>query len=523
MAANRATHEVSPEAASTPAAGSVSETPRSRFSEEGDSILARLADPSSSEVTGSVQGPIPTVGAAESGTVRPIPTNDTDQEDVRSSVSENTAVATGLRTDLGSRVMARVQELEEDLSKFCADPSNRITVTCRNYILGRVFELARLCSDLRADAAAERAVVSSLQGQLVEARRETASMQRRVAVAERPAVGDVLSGVPGAFRSGASALAVPGGQVDNVGAESTDAPLEAGRGMSYAAALGSGTRPGAQGSSRNGHAGLQATTTQGAGLRQDYVAFLTPVGSTDTPAREVVRVLKSNIDPVAKGIRDVTLRHTRYGVTVFSHTQQSLINMRNAIEENPVTRNAITVRVPNKRNPHVRFSGVDPEITTQDFVHLLSERNPNLQLDEETCKVRVSFRERTGTMGHVVEVDPEAFKRIMSSSRISIGWTVVRAWEDVHVPTCTFCASYGHGRSSCPVSNDAARATCMRCATEGHTGRDCTVREGDAAVKCAACHRAGLSSAGHPAGHPQCPLLMGKVARLRARTNYGGA
>ncbi|KAL3235454.1 hypothetical protein MRX96_048310 [Rhipicephalus microplus] len=126
-------------------------------------------------------------------------------------------------------------------------------------------------------------------------------------------------------------------------------------------------------------------------------------------------------------------------------------------------------------------------------------------------------------MAHVVEVDPEAFKRIMSSSRISIRWTVVRAWEDVHVPTCTFCASYGHGRSSCPVSNDAARATCMRCATEGRTGRDCAVREGDAAVKCAACHRAGLSSAGHPAGHPQCPLLMGKVARLRARTNYGGA
>ncbi|KAL3243037.1 hypothetical protein MRX96_020714 [Rhipicephalus microplus] len=137
----------------------------------------------------------------------------------------------------------------------------------------------------------------------------------------------------------------------------------------------------------------------------------------------------------------------------------------------------MTVRVPDKRNPHVRFSGVDPGIATQDFVRLLSERNPNLQLNEETCKVRVSFRERTGTMGHVVEVDPKAFKRIMSSSRISIGWTVVRAWEDVRVPSCRFCASHGHGRSSCPASKDAARATCKRCATEGHMGRECTVRE----------------------------------------------
>ncbi|KAL3234657.1 hypothetical protein MRX96_022621 [Rhipicephalus microplus] len=145
-----------------------------------DGMLAHVVPhPLRQEVPGLAQRPIPTIDAAENGAERPIPTSETEQdEDVRSSVSETTAVATGLRADLGSRIMARVQELENDLSKFCADPSNRITVTCRNYILGRVFELARLCSDLRTDADAERAVVSSLQGQLVEARRETATMQR---------------------------------------------------------------------------------------------------------------------------------------------------------------------------------------------------------------------------------------------------------------------------------------------------------------------------------------------------------
>ncbi|KAL3243039.1 hypothetical protein MRX96_020716 [Rhipicephalus microplus] len=107
-------------------------------------ILRRTScDPFRSEVPGSAQRPIQTIGAAENGAERPIPTSETEQdEDVRSSVSETTVVATGLRADFGSRVMARVQELEDDLSKFCADPSNRITVACRNYILGRVFELA---------------------------------------------------------------------------------------------------------------------------------------------------------------------------------------------------------------------------------------------------------------------------------------------------------------------------------------------------------------------------------------------
>ncbi|KAL3234656.1 hypothetical protein MRX96_022620 [Rhipicephalus microplus] len=304
--------------------------------------------------------------------------------------------------------------------------------------------------------------------------------------------------------------------MDTVVAEKMDAPLGAVSGMSYAAALGSGMRPRAQGPSRNGPTELQATATQGAGLRQDYVAFLTPVGSTDAPAREVVRVLKSNIDPVAKGIRDVTLRHTRYGVTVFSHMRQSLINMKNAIEENNVTRNAITVRVPDKRNPHVRFSGVDPEIATQDFVRLLSELNLNLQLNEETCKVRVSFRERTGTMGHVVEVDPEAFKRTMSSSHISIGWTVVRAWEDVHVPTCTFCASYGHGRSSCPVSNDAARATCMRCATEGAHGQRMHGEGGRCGGEMCRLPPGGIVVCRSPGGTPAVPTTDGKGGKAES-------
>ncbi|KAH7944702.1 hypothetical protein HPB51_028581 [Rhipicephalus microplus] len=110
---------------------------------------------------------------------------------------------------------------------------------------------------------------------------------------------------------------------------------------------------GSSGPSRNGPAGLQATATKGAGLPLGYVAFLTPVESTDGPAREVMRVLKSNIDPVAK--------------------------------ESDMLHCGTRVRVPDKRNPHVRFSGIDPEIATQDFVRLLSERNLNLQLNEETC------------------------------------------------------------------------------------------------------------------------------------------
>ncbi|KAL3185733.1 hypothetical protein MRX96_028636 [Rhipicephalus microplus] len=121
--------------------------------------------------------------------------------------------------------------------------------------------------------------------------------------------------------------------------------------------LGSGATPGIQGPSRNGPSGPQGATAQSTGLQQDHVAFLTPVESMDFPAKDVARIRNLNIDPVAKGIRDVTLQHTR---------------------------------------------------------------------------VTVSFRVWVGTKGHVVEVDPEAFRRIMSSSRIFMVWTVVCAWEDAY-------------------------------------------------------------------------------------------
>ncbi|KAL3258806.1 hypothetical protein MRX96_046368 [Rhipicephalus microplus] len=63
-------------------------------------------------------------------------------------------------------------------------------------------------------------------------------------------------------------------------------------GVSYAAALGSEAISGVQVPSQNGPLGPQGAGTPGAGLRQDHVAFLTLVGSTENPARDVAGILK---------------------------------------------------------------------------------------------------------------------------------------------------------------------------------------------------------------------------------------
>ncbi|KAL1485843.1 hypothetical protein MTO96_031718 [Rhipicephalus appendiculatus] len=118
--------QVSPSGADSPAVEGVSDTPRSQFSDEGDSLLAAIPE---TDVLGIPSGSQRLItGTTQSSEGRHIPaTNSNQEEDAQSSVSDATAVATGLRTDPGSREQARACELEDEISRFCADSSNRIT------------------------------------------------------------------------------------------------------------------------------------------------------------------------------------------------------------------------------------------------------------------------------------------------------------------------------------------------------------------------------------------------------------
>ncbi|KAH7942370.1 hypothetical protein HPB49_023500 [Dermacentor silvarum] len=163
-----------------------------------------------------------------------------------------------------------------------------------------------------------------------------------------------------------------------------------------------------------------------------------------TPARDVLRLLKTNIDPQPRTSR-----------TCLSTTPGA----------NAVTRTSILVRVCQKRNPHVQFSGVDPGIGPDEFINILYDRNQELDLDLEKCKVRVTFRERAGTRAYVAEVDPEAYRKIMSRPRLSVGWTSVRyEWKTRPYVCCSECGRAGReitdhptGFSECPVLVEKGR------------------------------------------------------------------
>ncbi|KAH8036486.1 hypothetical protein HPB51_000682 [Rhipicephalus microplus] len=248
----------------------------------------------------------------------------------------------------------------------------------------------------------------------------------------------------------------------------------------------------------------------------EHLALLTHSVQT-TSARDVLWLLKTNIHPASKGITDIVVRHTRYDLTVFSYKNDAIQNL---VQANAVMCASISIRVPSMRNPHIRLSAVDPDVDKDTFFNILKERKAGLEIDEKRCKVRVSFRKRSGTNAFIGQVDTDSFKALMSRTHLSLGWTVSQVFEDLHVPTCTFCAAYGHGHSSCPHKIKESRATCMKCGGN-HKAVVCMVRMGDGAICCAECPRAERSAVGHPVGFPRCPLLKKRVARLQARTNHG--
>ncbi|XP_070382702.1 uncharacterized protein [Dermacentor albipictus] len=281
-----------------PAAGG---SPRSRgsdFSEDGDAVLARF-----SELVDQL--------AAAEDEIR-LPAGGVEEEEALSSVSEGTAVAAAVPGDPGSGTGGRLREIIDEAVAFCNLPANRVPVEARTFFLTRLFEMAGLCvewkTELKAETATERSAALALPGQLIEARREAAELHRRLAVL-KAGLSDPAAMTTGPGPAGrgpaapAGAAAAPSGAGGPVG-------VPAGR-MDYAAALRAGLVSSAS-AARAGPGGavMAGAEVAGPGAQHKHVAFLTPVATTQTPARDVLRLLKANVDPTDKDIRDVTLRHT---------------------------------------------------------------------------------------------------------------------------------------------------------------------------------------------------------------------
>ncbi|KAH7959459.1 hypothetical protein HPB49_011317 [Dermacentor silvarum] len=82
------------------------------------------------------------------------------------------------------------------------------------------------------------------------------------------------------------------------------------------------------------HPDLAVPARPDVGYRREHahIMFLTPIAPSSAPARDVATLLSANLDPVTVVIGDISMNHTRHGITVFTDDKQSLERLKSAIE-----------------------------------------------------------------------------------------------------------------------------------------------------------------------------------------------
>ncbi|XP_065302954.1 uncharacterized protein [Dermacentor albipictus] len=290
MPNTRQTHAISPSPKRQTGVGHSPRSQASDFSEDGDAVIERFCQ-MIDKIPENLETQSPAGG---------------EEEEALSSVSETTAVAVTLPAGLGSRIQRRIRDIEVEILTYCTATVKKVPVEARKFIMSKIFELVEYCSDLRADAATERGAALALQGQLVDARRENSALRAKLHTRPTAALQDDDFTVLGEASHAGPDSSVPAADVGAVGGLLGMPAAGSPGGRSYAAALGAGLA--------RARTGRPVATAPPAVARptHDHVAFLTPVAQTATPARDVLRLSKTNIDRGAKQIKDISVHHTRY-------------------------------------------------------------------------------------------------------------------------------------------------------------------------------------------------------------------
>src|SRR5699024_7215510 len=85
----------------------------------------------------------------------------------------------------------------------------------------------------------------------------------------------------------------------------------------------------------------------------------------------------------------------------------------------------------------------------------------------------------------IIEVDSDAYKRLVGSTIFLPGLTACRVIKCHDVPICGHCQRPGHNANRCRSKDTIPTTLCSRCGESGHDSKGC-----QAIRSCINCHRA---------------------------------
>lgn len=204
----------------------------------------------------------------------------------------------------------------------------------------------------------------------------------------------------------------------------------------------------------------------------------------DKTAIKVRENLRQQINPGKIGVGITMGKTTRNGEVILQcNTEQSLSKLQNSIQANLGEKYSVAEKELNKNRLKIISIHESEYVTNDDeLIHKILNQN-DLELDSSEIKVIHRSKIVNQKFNLIVEVNKYLYHKLILQSRIFVGWSRCRFFEDFGILRCFKCNKFGHTASKC-----TGDTICPRCAGR-HKHTECKL-ENKTLVKCINCFNA---------------------------------
>lgn len=227
---------------------------------------------------------------------------------------------------------------------------------------------------------------------------------------------------------------------------------------------------------------------------------------TDMTYSDIVRKIRTTIDPKESHVQVTTLRKTRNGLCLLKlqadadrpdGRDEFGRQIQDAIGEAGSVR-SVTSKI------QMEIMDLDCVVTPDDVTDALRRETGR----DGDFRVHIFGPNRAEQYMAVCELDSREADALLRRGRIGIGWVHCRVRKRLTVTKCYRCLGFGHVRAECK-GKDRTKC-CRKCGASGHHATDCKNKP-----VCPLCSEAGHRDVVHLAGSGGCAVFRAALEECR--------
>lgn len=158
------------------------------------------------------------------------------------------------------------------------------------------------------------------------------------------------------------------------------------------------------------------------------------------------------------------------GVVLRCKTSHETMKVKQLVHEK--LGDAYEVILPKIKMPRVRITNIDKDIQNDEIVTELKKHNASINNMDIRLITFISRTYRSHSYNDIViEVDGDAYKKLMEMQKLELPWRECRVVDHIHVIRCYKCCGFSHKLSECTKSQ-----VCSQC-SGAHKFADCKVKQ----------------------------------------------